>query len=410
MVLKNMPVGEIIIIGDEILGGEVLDTNSFDVAKELAEAGFSIARMTAIGDEPAAIKRALREAIVQADFVVITGGLGPTWDDKTVKAVSEELSRPLERNQEAYNHLQAVLAKAGRPFLPGHEKMVILPKGSKPLGIAYRACGFKLEYQGKPLYFLPGVPHQMRQILKEKVLADLKVHFPDVTPVYKKVLRIFGLSETEMQEKIAPILAKFKEIKVSSLPRFPEVHLVLRGKNKETVEKMAREVKATLGISVFGEDEETLPAVVGKLLLKQGFKLATAESLTGGLIGHLLTQVPGSSAYFDRGAITYSNQSKIEILAVPKEVIDQHGPVSEPTARYMAEGVRKLAQTQIGLAVTGYAGPTGGPEAPVGTVFVGLCVEDKTEVKRFQFQGTREEIKLLTAFHALDTLRRHLLS
>ncbi len=405
-----MVSGEIIIIGDEILEGEVLDTNSFDVAKTLSEAGFCIARMLAIGDNEDVIKNVLKEAIPQYDFLIFTGGLGPTWDDKTVRAVAEALDLPLEQNAEAYSHLQETLAKQGKKFLGGHQKMTILPRGAKPLGIAYRACGFKLIYQNKPLYFLPGVPHQMRQILKEKVVSDLKGIYPHVTAWYKKKLRLFGISESQIQEKISLILETYPQLKMSSLPHFPEIHLILRTPNKDTLERAALEIKNLFKENIFGEGDQTLPEVVAKLLLKQGLKLATAESLTGGLIGHLITQVPGSSDFFEQGAITYSNQAKIDVLGVPLAIIREHGAVSEPTARYMAEGIKKIAHVDIGLAVTGYAGPTAGPEGPVGTVFIGMSTPKVTEVKKFQFEGSRTEIKLLTAFTGLDMIRRYLLS
>ncbi|HDD43965.1 MAG TPA: CinA family nicotinamide mononucleotide deamidase-related protein [Candidatus Desulfofervidus auxilii] len=404
-----MVKGEIIIVGDEILSGEVQDTNSFELAKQLSSAGFFIERITVVGDEQKEIVDVLLTAIKKADFIILTGGLGPTWDDKTVKAVAQALNRPLEINKEAYQHLKACLAKHGKPFLPSHEKMVLLPAGSKPLGLAFHACGFKLIFDEKPLYFLPGVPKQMNQILKAQVLPDLNIIFPNISILYKKTLRIFGISETEVSNKISSLLASFPEIKVSSLPCFPEVHLFLRANKKEDLDKLVKEIKTILGNDIFGEDTETMPEVVGKLLLKKGYHLSVAESLTGGLIGHLITSVSGSSNYFDRGVVTYSNQAKIELLGVPKEIVNKYGPVSEKTARYMAEGVKKLAKSDIGIAVTGYAGPTAGPEAEVGTVFIGLATPTKIEVTEWHFNGDRSEIKMLAAMTALDKLRRYLI-
>lgn len=405
-----MPCGEIIIIGDEILAGEVLDTNSFELARELADAGVDITRITAVGDDKTTIQEVLRSALKRADLLVLTGGLGPTWDDKTIKAVAEALRLPLEINEQIYAHLQTHLDKQKMPFLPGHEKMALLPKGSQPIGMAFHACGFKLLYQKKILYFLPGVPRQMRQILQHQVLPDLKERFPQRSLLFKKTLRIFGVSESEVQAQIEAVLAKFPEVKVSSLPHFPEVHLVLRTEKEAILRQIVKEIKAILGHTIFGEDTETMAEVVGKLLLQKGYRLATAESLTGGLISHLITEVAGSSAYFDRGAVTYSNQAKIEILGVPAEIIATHGAVSEPTARYMAEGIRRLAQSNIAVAVTGYAGPSGGPEAEVGTVFIGLATPKGTKVFRYHFDGNREEVKVLTAMTALDKIRRYLLS
>ena len=405
-----MPCGEIIIIGDEILAGEVLDTNSFELARELADVGFDITRITAVGDDKMAIQEVLTTALNRVDFLVLTGGLGPTWDDKTVKAVAEALHLPLEINNQTYAYLKKHLDKKGIEFLPGHEKMALLPKGSQPIGIAFHACGFKLSYQNKILYFLPGVPRQMRQILQDQVLPDLKEKFPQRSLLFKKTLRIFGISESEVQAQIETVLAKFPEVKVSSLPHFPEVHLVLRTKKEANLKQMLQEIKMILGNNIFGEDAETMATVVGRLLLQKGYRLAIAESLTGGLISHLITEVAGSSEYFDQGVVTYSNQAKIEILGVPAEVIATYGAVSEPTARYMAEGIRRLAQTDIAVSVTGYAGPTGGPEAPIGTVFIGLATAKETEVFQYHFEGNREEIKIITAMTALDKVRRYLLS
>ncbi|MDL1969476.1 MAG: competence/damage-inducible protein A [Candidatus Desulfofervidaceae bacterium] len=405
-----MPCGEIIIVGDEILTGEVLDTNSFELARELADAGFNITQITAVGDNKAAIQEVLATALKRADLIVLTGGLGPTWDDKTVKAVADALGLPLEINEQTYAHLKEHLERQGLQFLPGHEKMALLPKGSQPIGIAFHACGFKLLYQNKILYFLPGVPKQMRQILQEQVLPDLKGRFLHRSILFKKTLRVFGISESEVQAKIETVLSRFPEVKVSSLPHFPEVHLVLRTEKEAVLQQIVKEVKAILGNNIFGEDTETMAEVVGKLLLQKGYKLATAESLTGGLISHLITEVAGSSAYFERGVVTYSNEAKIEILGVPAEIIATYGAVSEPTARYMAEGIRRLAQSDIAVAVTGYAGPTGGPEAPVGTVFIALATQRRTKVSSYHFEGNREEVKIITAMTALDKIRRYLLS
>jgi nicotinamide-nucleotide amidase len=404
-----MIIGEIIIIGDEILCGEVFDTNSFELAKGLSEAGFIVNSITIIGDGYKAIKETILTRLKEADFLVITGGLGSSWDDKTIKAVAMALNLPLERSDKAYQHLKTYLAKKGKTFLPSHEKLILLPKGSEPLGLGFDACGFKLNYQTKHLYFLPGVPRQMTQILKTKVVPDLKGIFPLISVIYKKTLRLFGISESEVQEKIANLLAESPEIKVSSLPCFPELHLIFQTKKKESLFQIVDKIRSILGNDIFGEDTETMAQVVGKLLLKKGYSLAIAESLTGGLLGHLISNVGGSSAYFERSVVVYNNQAKVEMLGVPKQIISTYGPVSEATVKYMAQGIIRLAKTDVALAITGYAGPTAGPEAEVGKVFIALATPDGIKVSPYFFDGSREEIKMIAAMTALDNLRRYIL-
>ncbi|HDD35741.1 MAG TPA: CinA family nicotinamide mononucleotide deamidase-related protein [Candidatus Desulfofervidus auxilii] len=402
-------IGEVIIIGDEILAGEVIDTNSLELIRKLNEAGFSLGRISIVGDDEKDIQDALLFSLKRAKFVILTGGLGPTWDDKTISAVANVLKLPLKRHQIVYEHIKKCLQKRGKPVSPAHEKMALLPEGSEPIGLAFHACGFRLLYKNIPLYFLPGIPKQMSKILKLQVIPDLKKIFPQTFSVFKKILRIFGLSETEIQEKLGSLLAGLKDVKISSIPVFPEVHLILRAQKEEKLSQIVEKIKTLLGRNIFGEDTETMPEVVGRLLLEKHYKLAVAESITGGLIGHLITTVAGSSDYFERGVITYSNEAKIEILNVPKEVIDKYGPVSEQTARYMAKGVKQLAKTELGLSITGYAGPTAGLEAPVGTVFIGLASSKGVNVTKWQFDGDRLEVKTLAAMTALDQVRRFLL-
>lgn len=400
---------EIINIGDEIVNGATLNTNGFTLAQNLSSAGYDVVAITAVGDNKALIKASLITALQRADFLLITGGLGPTIDDRTNEAVADALDLPLISNAHALERMKSHLEDKGLTLKPEHKKMILIPKGAEPIGFQFQACGFKLIYKNKYLYFLPGIPQQMVKILRHQVMPELAQSFPDVEPKASITLLIFGLDEIQVESKIKDILEMFPEVKLSSLPCFPEIHLLLSSRDAHALNVMKERVKERLGLNIFGEDGETMPFVVGKLLKSRRLKLAVAESITGGLISDLITNVPGSSEYFEQGVVVYSNKAKAEILNIPENIIDTEGAVSETVAKYMAEGIKIIAKTDLGIAVTGYAGPTTGPEAKVGTVYIALGAPQGTKVKKYLFKGSRQKIKILTAANALDWIRRYCL-
>lgn len=410
-------IGEIIAIGDELTSGRVLNTTSYFAASQLFAAGHEITAMVTIGDDPDIIGRTLQEALQRADFVVVTGGLGPTSDDLTNEAVSSALDRPATFYPEVLKKIQACWKEAPATLRGALEKLAWLPAGAHALHSEAKTAGYFLVHGGKPIFFLPGVPHEMKSLLLETVITRLAVWEGDeVRQVRQKVYKVVGMAEADINRRLAHLEGRDPRVRIGYYPVFPEVHVSLTAsgasaRETEAVrERVDGQIAEALGSAVYGHDSDTLEAVVGALLGKQGQTLALAESCTGGLIGHTITRVAGSSAYFLGGAVVYSNGLKERFLGVNREIIMRHGAVSPETARAMAEGVRRATAADYGLAVTGIAGPGGGSgEKPVGTVHIGLAAPEKTRVAHFSFCGDRWQIQALACQAALDLLRRHLL-
>jgi len=290
-----------------------------------------------------------------------------------------------------------------------------MPEDAKILCPQEEVCGFSLVENKVRLYFLPGVPEQMRSLMDEVVIPDLLLHCPTLPAVRHKVLKLYGINEPSIAEKLSDLPGKSGDIILGFYPRFPENHITLslRGDDPSNaagdLDIMEREIRSRVGSFVFATGDQTLEGVVGELLLQKKLTLSVAESCTGGLIGNLLTNVPGSSAYFLGGAVVYSNQAKMDLLGVSKQTLDTYGAVSDAAAREMAEGVRGALKADLGLSVTGIAGPEGGtPEKPVGTVHIGLASGEKAFSGKYRFWGNREQNKLNSAMMALDWVRRYL--
>lgn len=409
--------GEIIAIGDELTSGRIFNTTSGFAARHLFDAGYEIYAMHTIGDSPESIGDALQRAIDRVDFVIVTGGLGSTDDDLTTEAVSRALSRPTMPNLEILSQIRKYLDKiSGNPVNP-LEKLAWLPEGAEALNPKARMAGYQLIHQDKPIFFLPGVPSQMEQLLLEKVLPRLRAWYSDPSKgSLQKLLRIFGMDEYEINEKIAALRLD-KSIKVGYYPVFPELHLSLTIRNKEPEMCKALIANATLAIHrclgdvIYGQNQDSLEQVVGRLLLKSGLKLAVAESCSGGMVSQRITRIPGSSKYFLGGVTSYANSMKSDYLDVPPQLIEEHGAVSHEVAESMAWGIRRGTGADICLSITGIAGPDGGSkEKPIGTVFMGLVRETSCTVKRFNFNGNREQIQELTTATGLDLVRHLLLA
>lgn len=405
--------GEIVAIGSELTSGLVSESNAAAVARRLLEAGLEVAAITCVGDEPEAMEDALRRALARSAFVIVTGGLGPTEDDLTAQVAAAALGRELIFDPEFLSHVERWFASQGIRVRRDMRKLARIPEGAYFLEPEGQTCGFYLEQDGKLVFFLPGVPAEAGRLAAERVLPILAEALPERQVVRRRTLKIFGLAEFDIGELVESV--RRRGVAFSFLPVFPGHLLVLTAKGLEGAEvdgrlaEVAAQVRSRLGESVYGEGEETLEAVVGAQLRERGLSLALAESITGGLIGHLLTEVAGSSDYFERGLTTYSNRAKVELLGVPKETIERFGAVSEECARAMAAGARERARTRLGLSVTGIAGPGGGsPEKPVGTVWFGLAEEGGVQAMQRLFRGSRAEIKTLAAWTALDWLRLRL--
>ncbi len=410
--------GEIIAIGNELTSGRVLNTTSRFAAGLLFAAGHEITAMVTIGDTPAEITETLQRAVKRSDFVIVTGGLGATSDDLTNEVVGQALSRPVVFYPEVFAKVKARLPKADEKTLEGLRKLAEMPVGAKVLNPDARMAGYLLLHENTPIFFLPGVPHEMQELLAGKVIPRLDAWHADSSKYVKqKVFRIFGLGETVINRHVAHLEKKGdSRVRIGYYPVFPEVHLSLtvidedEAKTESIFENLENEIKHILGDALFGTDDETMESVVGELLQNKGKILVTAESCSGGLIAHKVTSIPGSSDYFAGGIVAYSNELKEKLLGVDPALIEAHGAVSPEVAEAMANGVRQKTAADIGVSVTGIAGPTGGtPEKPVGTVFVGLATSDKTVVIPCHFSGDRWQIQELTAVKSLDLTRRVLL-
>jgi nicotinamide-nucleotide amidase len=405
--------GQIICIGDELISGRTQDTNARYAATKLWPLGISISRIEIIGDDPPDIVEALARGLAVSDFLIICGGLGPTDDDLTAQVAADFLGKPLVESEEMVTKISAAVRKRGREMNPGLMKMCMVPQGSE--AICGHCAGFYTPSPGgKPMFFLPGVPSEFRDLIERKVVPRLKELKGGANAVAIRELVIFGLPESIVQGKLNG-LAERSGVKLGYYPHFPEVKLVITSEapDPEQAERLAQnaadEVQGILSDHVVASQGRTLTETVAKAMTQQGLSLALAESCTGGLIGHLLTQVPGSSDFLERGMVVYSNRAKRELLGVKAETLEKYGAVSPETAREMALGAVSRSGTDIGLAVTGIAGPGGGSEQkPVGTVFFGLAQGDQVRAKGYHFHGDRDQVKSQSAEMALNWLRRYL--
>ena len=407
--------GEIITIGNELSSGRTLDLNSWYAAGRLTASGLKVTRITSVGDDHKMVSDALKRAVEASRFVIVTGGLGSTDDDITNEIVAQALNRPLCLDQQMLEQIKDHARVRKIKITSSLEKMAWMPEGSRILNPEGTACGFSLIEEEVHLYFLPGVPDQMRYLMDKIVLPEILNRYKTLPIMRQRILKLYGLNEPEMAEILKKIQGKTGNIVFGFYPRFPENHITisLRGQDEPTVTKeldrVEIEVRRLVGPYIFAAGDQNMEEVVGRLLLEKNLSISVAESCTGGLIGHRLTSVPGSSSYFHGGVVVYSNQSKVDLLRVDARTLETHGAVSEKTVEEMARGVRDRIKTDLGLAVTGIAGPDGGTrQKPVGTVHVGLAARNKTFSREYRFWGNRGQVKLNASMMALDWVRRHL--
>ena len=410
---KNIESAEIVTVGTEMLLGDLVDTNTAWISQRLAELGVGIYRHTTIGDNSDRIVAALRDAASRSDLVVTTGGLGPTSDDLTNACISTLTGREMVEYQEAREHVDTMFARFGRTPTSNNYKQALFPEGTElipnPVGTA---MGALVEWEGTLFATLPGVPTEMKSMF-EGTLEPL-VRARSEGSIVSKTLHFAGIGESALAEKVQEFLDA-TDPTVAPLAGQGRVRLRITTRaatDREAQEKIApveKEIIARLSDYYFGEGDETLEGSVGRLLGDRGATLALAESCTGGLIAKRLTDMPGSSAYFTEGFVTYSNESKERLLGVPHATIMDHGAVSEPVAREMAEGARRVSGADYGLSVTGIAGPDGGTqEKPVGLVFVGISDSEATFAEKLDLTAwarSRDSIRERSANRALDLLR-----
>ena len=405
--------GELITIGDELLSGRTINNNGAHIGHHLRLADFHLRWMTVVGDREDDIAAAMLRALERADFVVITGGLGPTTDDRTNLAAARALNRPLRRDPKSWQVISSHLEAHNLSMTPAIAKMAELPKGAERIDLVRPRAGYYIGDAAKPLFFLPGVPDEMADMLADFVLPTLKNRFPRETVIRSRSLRIIGLRESEIAQRLEILEKKHPSVAFGYFPRFPENLLTLTVHDStptaanSALAETVQAVHTLLGLHVYGEGDHTLEMVVGQLLTERGYSLALAESCTGGLIGHLITNVSGSSTYFDRSLVTYSEAAKVSHLLVSPDLISRYGVASLEVAEAMVRGVQRESKADIALSVTGIAGPTGGTqEKPVGTVFLALLCDKRVHTERLQFGGDRQKIKLAAAYTSLDRLRR----
>jgi nicotinamide-nucleotide amidase len=406
---------EIVTIGNEVLSGRTVDTNFAWLARALERVNVQVGWHTTVGDAADRIGEALKRALERADGVVMTGGLGPTPDDLTRKAISTVLARPLQLDEAVLEHVRERVRRLGRRLPASAESMALLPRGAEAwVSPAGSAPGLLILQGEKPVILLPGVPAEMEWLAAERVVPFLRERSGRQVETF--TLRTFGAFESQLHERIGALPRRWPGAALAYLPSYfgVDLRVTVAGPAGPQVGEVATRARAELmervGPVVYAEDDRTMEEVVGEALLQHGWRVATAESCTAGLLAKRLTDVPGASRYFDRGFVTYSNDAKVELLGVSEGDIAAHGAVSAPVAEQMAHGARHRAGVELGIAITGVAGPEGGSdEKPVGTVFVALSTPEGEAVRRFQQQGSRATIRERSVQFALDLARRRLL-
>ncbi|MDP3024357.1 MAG: competence/damage-inducible protein A [candidate division Zixibacteria bacterium] len=403
---------EIITIGDEIIHGEILDSNSAYIGDKLSSLGIEIAFRTSVGDDLKRIIEAIKLAVERADLVIATGGLGPTNDDLTKKGIVKAFKRNLVFHEDILKKVEEGFRRRGIEMPKINQNQALLPQGAKALPNQYGSAPGIFIQEGKRFFFaLPGVPLEMKTILENEILPFLKTRSSRKV-VLQKVLRTTGIVESAIYEKLDSVLKAKSPVKLGFLPSFSGVDIKLRITSesedlaRKDISEIEQKIREILNENIYGMDKESLEEVVGRLLSDKKKTISVAESCTGGLIGAKFTSISGSSNYFMDGVISYSNQSKMEFLKIPREIIEKYGAVSEEVAILMAEGIRKVSNTDYGVSATGIAGPTGGTEEkPVGLVYIGFAHENDSYARKFIFGGDRQTIRERTAQAALNLVR-----
>lgn len=410
----------LLTIGDEILIGQIVDTNASWLGQALTLAGVTVIRRETVGDDTAAIQAVLDRAYRDADLVVVTGGLGPTHDDVTREAVADFFGVDLRHDPEVMEALAARFKARGRRMSPLVQAMAEVPDGFEVLsnskGTAPGLWGERVENgRSQVVVLMPGVPHEMQAITTAHVLPRLRAR-TNGGLVHKTLLTV-GEGETNLADLMGDLDDLFQDgLALAFLPALGTVRLRLTARGTDraaaqtVLDRGIARLRRDLGDYLFGEDEDTLEAVLGRMLAKRGLSLSTAESCTGGAVAARITSVPGASRYFHGGVVAYDNAVKQSVLGISADVLAAHGAVSEPVARAMAEGVRARMGTDLGVATTGIAGPTGGtPDKPVGTIWLGYAGPDGSHAVRLQL-GTDRTINIgFSTTTALNLVRRQVL-
>jgi nicotinamide-nucleotide amidase len=402
-------LAEILTIGDELCRGEIVDTNSSWLAEKLWDLGITVAWMTSCRDERADVARAFREAAGRAAVVLVSGGLGPTEDDLTVDALCEVAGVEPVIDQPSHDRMVARFQVARFALTPNNLRQVRIPLGARvhpnPAGIA---PGFELPLGSSTVFVMPGVPREVHAIFDATVAARLGELLAGDEIIARRVYRVFGKGESHIDHALAGLAGGAAGVTVHYQVTFPEtlVKLVVRDRDPAAaaarLDQLDGELRRRLGELVYGLVGEPLPLVMGRELARRKATLAVAESCTGGMLGSIITEVPGSSEWFKGGVIAYANEVKVRELGVTPETLAAHGAVSQAAVEEMALGARRRFDTTYAAAVCGVAGPTGGtPEKPVGTVHIAVAGPDAVRHRQLQYPGARDQIRRLSAYWAM---------
>ncbi len=413
---------EIITIGDELMRGEIVDSNKARIAESLLSLDLDCRHQVSVLDDPTDMRNAFLQAAERSDFILVSGGLGPTRDDLTTAVLAETLGRKLELDETSLAVIEAFFSKVGREMAETNRKQAYFPTGAdvlpNPIGTA---PGFSVS-EGRATFFaMPGVPRELDRMMEEQVLPRIEEQLTSGEGAAERhvvragLLATFGLGESSLEAELLDLM-RDGDVELGFRTSFPDNFLRPVARARTASEADARIAEATrairerLGPVVYGEGTDTMESVVGGLLTERGLTVATAESCTGGLIAERFTDVPGSSAYFLGGVVSYSNEAKAAMLGVPESMIAREGAVSEQVVRAMAEGVRSRFGSDFGVATSGISGPDGGTaEKPVGLVWIALATNDGTHADSFVFQVDRSRHRRLTAQVGLDWIRRSML-
>jgi len=407
---------EIISVGTEILLGQIVDTNSAYLARQLALLGINLFRKTVVGDNAERIKEAAKEALKRSDILILTGGLGPTQDDLTKEVVSELLGKKLllnekiaEQIQNKFFHYHRRISKEAvfkQAMIPSSARVIPNRVGTAP--------GIIFEENEKTIILLPGVPQELKVMVEEEVVPYFSAKIPQKEVIKSRVLKVWGIGESEVERTISSIMDEQFNPTVALLAKREGTCIRITAKftpNRvnEEIKRVENKIREKLGNYIYGVDEQTMESVVGSLLKRKGLTLSLAESCTGGLLSHRVTNVPGSSDYYFGGVVSYSNEVKCSLLGVPEKLIREKGAVSEEVAKQMAKGARKVGKAHLGIGITGIAGPGGGTsDKPVGLVYIALSSKKEEVCEKFMFSGGREMIKWRASQSALNMLRKYL--
>jgi len=407
----------ILSIGDELVLGQTVDTNSAWLSQQLATVGCAVLAHATVADDQRAIEEAIRQSESRCDLLLISGGLGPTEDDLTRQALAEVMHAPLELNQQWLAELEKFFAVRNRAMPAANRIQAMIPRGARMVfNTAGTAAGIESTIGKCRVFVMPGVPKEMKIMFARNVLPIVRESSGGAV-ILSRTLHTFGLGESAIAERLGDLMRRDRNPSVGTTVSSGIVSLRINsrfGSAAEAMEKLETTeqlCRAALGPLIYGQDDQQLQEVAGRMLKARGESIATAESCTGGLLGKMITDVPGSSGWYTYGWVTYANQAKEQLLSVPAKLLQEHGAVSEPVVLAMANAARLRASSTYALAISGIAGPDGGtPAKPVGTVCIALAHPGGASARTFLFPGDREFIRDRSARMALTLLRYHLLA